>query len=221
MAPEANKQHQRSAVDTLWTRLAFILRGNSKQRAAHTTNWQSKLMCNWAAMHFRESAVSSAGGDHTPAPPSHHIVWFSTCCLQNLLCFTMWTHNKGRSRCCRELRNSEGLSWHTVLNEEGEKHTFAPFYRSSFQSSPSIFCGIEMKICTPDVQTNDECVSLCDDCTVLDFKPELCVIVIICYLKKEALEAPFSLDRSSLRLHKWPLVCWLFCCIRLMQDVEI
>lgn len=146
MAPEANKQQQRSAVDTLWTRLAFILRGNSKQRAAHTTNWQSKLMCNWAAMHFRESAVSSAGGDHTPAPPSHHIVWFSTCCLQNLLCFTMWTHNKGRSRCCRELRNSEGLSWHTVLNEEGEKHTFAPFYRTvASRVLPQYFAGLKWK----------------------------------------------------------------------------
>lgn len=146
MAPEANKQQQRSAVDTLWTRLAFILRGNSKQRAAHTTNWQSKLMCNWAAMHFREPAVSSAGGDHTPAPPSHHIVWFSTCCLQNLLCFTMWTHNKGRSRCCRELRNSEALSWHTVLNEEEEKHTFAPFYCTvASRVLPQYFAGLKWK----------------------------------------------------------------------------
>lgn len=70
MAPEAKKQQQRSAVDTLWTRLAFILRGNSKQRAAHTTNWQSKLMCNWAVLHFREPAVSSALGDHTAASAS-------------------------------------------------------------------------------------------------------------------------------------------------------
>lgn len=167
MAPEANKQ-QRSTVDTLWTRLAFILRSNSQQRATHTTNWQSKLMCNWAVVHFREPAVLSAGGDHTPAPPSHHIVWFSTCCLQNLLCFTIWMHNKGWTRCCREPRNSEGLSWHTVLNEEGEKHTFAPFYSTvacRHSGSPSIFCRISMKICTPDVQTNDECASLRDHCT--------------------------------------------------------
>lgn len=61
MLPEANKQQQRSTVDTLWTRLAFILRRSSKLWAAHRTNWQSKLMCNWAVVHFTEPVVSSAG----------------------------------------------------------------------------------------------------------------------------------------------------------------
>lgn len=60
MVPEANKQQQRSTVDTLWTRLAFILRRSSKLRATHRTNWQSKLMCNWAVVHFTEPVVSSA-----------------------------------------------------------------------------------------------------------------------------------------------------------------
>lgn len=61
MVPEANKQQQRSTVDTLWTRLAFIFRCSSKPRATHRTNWQSKLMCNWAVVHFIEPVVLSAG----------------------------------------------------------------------------------------------------------------------------------------------------------------
>lgn len=36
--PEANKQQQRSTVDTLWTRLAFISRHSSKLWATRTTN---------------------------------------------------------------------------------------------------------------------------------------------------------------------------------------
>ena len=60
MVPEANKQQQQSTVDTLWTRLAFIFRCGSKRWATHRTNWQSKLMCNWAVVHFTEPVVSSA-----------------------------------------------------------------------------------------------------------------------------------------------------------------
>ena len=72
MVPEANKQQQRSTAATLWTRLAFICRRSSKLRAMRRTNWQSKLMCNWAVVHFTGPVVSSAGGDHTQAPLSHH-----------------------------------------------------------------------------------------------------------------------------------------------------
>lgn len=93
MAPEANKQ-QRSAVDTLQTRLAFILRGNSKRRAAHTTNWQSKLMCNWATGHFREPpSLVCRGRSHTSASLASHYL------ILNLLSSELiMFHHKGQTR---------------------------------------------------------------------------------------------------------------------------
>lgn len=88
MEPEANKQKQRSTVDVLWTRLAFILRRSSKLQATHRTNWQSKPLCNWAVVHFTEPVVSSAAQitrrrlSHITMADFQHSLW-------NLLFFTM------------------------------------------------------------------------------------------------------------------------------------
>ena len=144
MVPEANKQRQRSTVATLWTRLAFICRCSSKLRAMRRTNWQSKLMCNWAVVHFTGPVVSSAGGDHTQAPLSHHNGWFFDMPSLELIisppckCGNLWL--LGATAFLFFLK-----AFHDMCTMKGKKkHTFASDFvvvnkgsRSPFSAKPS------------------------------------------------------------------------------------
>lgn len=123
MVPE-NKQQQHSTVDTLWTRLSFILRRSSKLRATHRTNWQSELMCNWAVAHFTEPVISSAAQitrrciSHITMAHFQHAV-FGTYYFSPCKC-----NKKKNTYCYWGLLAFEGLSWH-VYDEWDKKQTFS------------------------------------------------------------------------------------------------
>lgn len=112
MLPGANKQRLRSAVDALWTRLAFMWRCGSKPNAE-----QSKLKCSWTAARLMWATGNTrrrAGASSTSqrlvfhTPPLELIIFH--CGKEAYHCWELWT--------------IEGLLWHVLMNER-EKRPFS------------------------------------------------------------------------------------------------
>lgn len=125
MMPEANKQQQRSSVD-LYGHGWLSSPDGSKLRATHRTNWQWKLMCNWAVVHFTEPVGSSAA-EITRRRLSHIT-------MAHFQHTAFGTYYFSPCKCKKKKENNpitvggllsfQGLSWH-VYDEWEEMHIFS------------------------------------------------------------------------------------------------